>query len=87
MLGFLQVRMLRQNINEMRRTELILGEPLENVIEKINDTVDYQELITAKLFGYNGSDHYFDKVSSHYVMDHITIPTLILNSKDDPIIG
>ncbi len=51
---------------------------------KVNTISDFDELITAPLYGFRNADHYYQSCSSGPMIKHIRVPTLILHSKDDP---
>ena len=45
---------------------------------------EFDDAVTAPLHGFSGKDEYYDKCSSMHFLDGIGIPTLIINSLDDP---
>ncbi len=47
---------------------------------------DFDNLVTAPHCGFIDVDDYYDQASASRVIDRITLPTLILHSKDDPFI-
>lgn len=47
----------------------------------------YDEMITAPLYGFKDASDYYYKISSSRVVDKIRIPVLGINSLDDPIVG
>ncbi len=42
---------------------------------------------TSKLFGFKDANDYYSKTSPHLIMHKITVPTLFINSWDDPVMG
>lgn len=52
---------------------------------KTFDEID--EYFTAPLHGFKDKEDYYTKASPGYVMENIKVPTLILNSLDDPFLG
>ncbi len=56
-------------------------------IESLKDlkTVkDFDDLVTAPMHGFKSADDYYTKSSSRQFLSQIAIPTLLLQSKDDP---
>ena len=47
----------------------------------------FDELITGPLHGYSGADDYYTKNSSLPFLPDITIPTLVVNAKNDPFLS
>lgn len=45
---------------------------------------DFDARITAPLHGYRDADDYYTRASSLHVLRSITVPTLLLNARDDP---
>jgi predicted alpha/beta-fold hydrolase len=45
---------------------------------------DFDEHVTAPLHGFAGADDYYARASSRQYLRHITTPTLIVHSTDDP---
>lgn len=45
---------------------------------------DYDELVTARLHGFNGAEDYYRQSSSRQYLAAIQVPTLILHARDDP---
>ena len=52
----------------------------------ISSLRDFDERIIALYAGFSGAEDYYHRVAAARVIDQITIPTLILNSADDPFI-
>jgi hypothetical protein len=47
---------------------------------------DFDDQITSHYGGFNGADDYYYRAASARVIDRIAVPTLIINSLDDPFI-
>jgi uncharacterized protein len=47
---------------------------------------DFDEIVTAPYSGFTGADDYYSRASAARVLDRISVPTLIINSNDDPFI-
>jgi len=78
------IQLKQRHLNE-------IGQPEE--AEKINQLGDlstiqsfwqYDDRVVAKLHGYASATDYYQQSSSRYILDHITIPTLLIHAKDDP---
>ena len=50
-----------------------------------NQIKDFDDYVTAKLFGFMGADDYYRNVSCVHEMKNINIPLLCISSKDDQI--
>ncbi|MEA3276094.1 MAG: hydrolase [Pseudomonadota bacterium] len=58
--------------------------PLDVDLEEIRDLFDYDDRITAPLHGFAGAEDYYARASCRPFLRHISTPTLILHSADDP---
>lgn len=47
---------------------------------------EFDDLVTAPLHGYAGVDDYYTRASSKPQLAHITVPTLLLNARNDPFL-
>lgn len=47
---------------------------------------DFDDIYTAKLHGFKGADHYYAECSSKFFVEPISVPTMIVNSENDPIV-
>jgi len=47
---------------------------------------DFDDQITARYSGFRDADDYYTRAAAARVVEHITVPTLILHSLDDPFI-
>ncbi|RZI41468.1 alpha/beta fold hydrolase [Herbaspirillum sp. HC18] len=47
---------------------------------------DFDNVVTAPLHGYRDTDDYWDRASAKHVLSDITVPTLVLNAKNDPFL-
>jgi predicted alpha/beta-fold hydrolase len=43
-------------------------------------------VVTAPLHGYRDTDDYWDRASAKHVLHDITVPTLVLNARNDPFL-
>ena len=55
-------------------------------LKKIKTLREFDEKITAPLHGFNNADHYYSESSCKKFLKNIRIPTLIMNSLDDPFL-
>jgi predicted alpha/beta-fold hydrolase len=47
---------------------------------------EFDDAATAPLHGFTGVDHYYSSSSSAQFIDHIRVPTLLIQSRDDPFL-
>lgn len=52
----------------------------------VKNLYDFDHIFTAPLHGFNSADHYYDSCSSMHFVQNIRIPTLIVNTLNDPIV-
>jgi predicted alpha/beta-fold hydrolase len=57
-----------------------------NLLKKVNDIRDFDNLFTAPNAGYTDAAHYYREASAKDLIDQIKINTLIITAQDDPII-
>ncbi len=55
--------------------------------QQVRTIRQFDDLITGPLHGYSGADEYYSKNSSLPFVPDITIPTLIVNAKNDPFLS
>jgi predicted alpha/beta-fold hydrolase len=46
----------------------------------------FDNVVTAPLHGYRDTDDYWHRASAKHVLDDITVPTLVLNARNDPFL-
>ncbi len=56
-------------------------------LETIRTLWDFDDLYTAPLHGFKGAADYYARCSSLQFVEHIRIPTLILNAQNDPFLS
>ncbi len=76
----------RLMLNRVRRKFELTPPPQMPPMEKIRSLRDFDEHITAPLHGFDGAQDYYDRNSCIGGLGRITIPTLIVNALDDPLI-
>jgi len=50
------------------------------------DFYAFDNAVTAPLHGYRDTDDYWDRASARHVLHDITVPTLVLNARNDPFL-
>jgi uncharacterized protein len=55
-------------------------------IEHAKTIADFDDAFIAPVYGFSSANDYYRKTSSIHVLPQITVPTLILNSADDPFL-
>jgi predicted alpha/beta-fold hydrolase len=50
------------------------------------DLYDFDNVVTAPLHGYRNTEDYWHRASAKFVLNDITVPTLVLNAKNDPFL-
>ncbi len=50
------------------------------------DLYAFDNVVTAPLHGYKNTEDYWDRASAKHVLGDITLPTLVLNAKNDPFL-
>ena len=56
-------------------------------IDKLKTLREFDDAYTAPLHGYKNAIHYYTECSSIRFVNNITIPTLIVNAKNDPFLS
>ena len=54
---------------------------------KIKNFRDFDNRYTAPLHGFKDAEDYWEKSSSLYYLEHIKVPTLMINALDDPFLS
>jgi hypothetical protein len=55
-------------------------------LKQIRTIADFDDLYTARMFGFGTAANYYRTQSSNQFLEHIRIPTLIVVAKDDPLV-
>jgi predicted alpha/beta-fold hydrolase len=53
---------------------------------KARDLYAFDNVVTAPLHGYRDTDDYWHRASARHVLHEITVPTLVLNARNDPFL-
>ena len=75
---------LKQRIR--RRVERIPGTCSPKVLEEVGSVYEFDDKITAQFFNFGSADNYYETQSSKNFLRSISVPTLIVQAKDDPLI-
>ena len=55
-------------------------------VRRVRSMYDFDELVTAPLHGFEGTDDYWRRASSKPWLASIGVPTLVLNARNDPFV-
>jgi predicted alpha/beta-fold hydrolase len=55
-------------------------------VRRVRNLYDFDELVTAPLHGFAGTDDYWSRASSKPWLARIRVPTLVLNARNDPFV-
>lgn len=50
------------------------------------DLYEFDNVVTAPLHGYRNTEDYWNRASAKHILDDITVPTLVLNARNDPFL-
>jgi predicted alpha/beta-fold hydrolase len=50
------------------------------------DLYEFDNVVTAPLHGYRDTDDYWNRASARHILNDITVPTLVLNARNDPFL-
>jgi uncharacterized protein len=82
-----QFRFVRDLKSRMRRkAKLFPGQFELNGLSSVRTLREFDEAITAPCSGYRSAADYYEQASAMRVVRGIAVPTLILTSKDDPVV-
>jgi predicted alpha/beta-fold hydrolase len=80
-------RFLITLIEKMKEKEQLFPEGISRDYTAIKTLGDFDNTFTAPLNGFKDAMDYWERNSSRRYIANTAIPTLILNAKDDPILG
>jgi predicted alpha/beta-fold hydrolase len=82
-----QLRFVRDLKSRMRRkAKLFPGQFELNSLSRVRTLREFDDAITAPCSGYRSATDYYEQASAMRVVHRIAVPTLILTSKDDPVV-
>ena len=56
------------------------------ILDRVRNIYDFDDLITAPAFAFGTAGNYYATQSSNQFLDRVRVPTLLVQSKDDPLI-
>jgi predicted alpha/beta-fold hydrolase len=69
-----------------RKAVLWPGRYDSTLLKGVHSVRDFDDRITARYMGFTSAADYYDKASSSHVLEQIAIPTLVIQSDDDPFV-
>ncbi len=81
-----ELRFLRSLKEKVRQKAEVMHGLDTNKLKKIRTLYQFDDIFTAPLHGFRNADDYYQQCSALYFLDRITIPTLIVNAKNDPML-
>ena len=73
----------RRFVRRMRRRVAATGHFTEEQLKPARSLFEFDDRFTARHFGFQGAEHYYETQSSRGFLQHIRIPTLFIQAKDD----
>lgn len=80
-------RFLRTLLEKMKAKEHLHPQGITRDYSSVRTLKDFDDRFTGPLNGFRDAAEYWEKCSSRNVIASTAIPTLIINAKDDPILG
>ncbi|MES2795491.1 MAG: alpha/beta fold hydrolase [Bacteroidota bacterium] len=81
-------RFLKSLSNKIRQKSLVFPEVINTaLLGKMKTLEDFDNEYTSKLHGFINAKDYYAKNSSIIFVENITVPTLIVNAKNDPFLS
>ncbi|QDH81624.1 alpha/beta fold hydrolase [Echinicola soli] len=81
-------RFLKTLKEKVQKKALMFPDDLSTAeLHKIKTLREFDDKFTGPMHGFRDASHYYDQCSSLYFLEGITIPTLILNAKNDPFLS
>jgi len=82
------LRFLAQLKRKVRRKSQKFPEDLNvTTLSKINNLIDFDDIYTAPLHGFDSALDYYSKCSANSFLTSIQTPTLLVNAKNDPFLS
>jgi predicted alpha/beta-fold hydrolase len=82
-----QRHFVRSLKSRMRRKEKLFPRQFQfNGMGQIRTVREFDDAITAPICGYGNARNYYEQASARRVAQRIAVPTLIITSKDDPVV-
>ena len=84
---FYELRFLRQLRRTVRVKQRIMPRRFSSLLPgHANSIYEFDDQVTAPAFGFRDADDYYQQSSSSRFLEHIRIPALLIQAKDDPFI-
>ena len=86
--NMLYTRMFLQSLKPkcLAKLEQFPGLFDRDALMSARDLYQFDNVVTAPLHGYRDTDDYWDRASAKHVLGDITVPTLVLNARNDPFL-
>jgi predicted alpha/beta-fold hydrolase len=55
-------------------------------VRRLNTFFEFDDRISAPLHGFDSAEDYYARTRSDVMLEHVRVPTLIVNSRDDPLV-
>lgn len=78
--------MRRLKIRLARRRRLVKNLVGSGINPMPDRLVHFDDQFVAPVFGFNGARDYYETCSAGPLLQHVQVPTIILSSKDDPVV-
>ncbi|QEG40943.1 YheT family hydrolase [Roseimaritima ulvae] len=78
--------LLRKQREELLRPQAKLSDDERQAVKRASSVWELDDQLTAKRFGYDGAEEYYQANSAIDVLDKIRTPTLFLHALDDPVV-
>jgi predicted alpha/beta-fold hydrolase len=87
-LNMLYTRMFLQSLKPkcLAKLEQFPGLFDRDALLGARDLYQFDNVVTAPLHGYRDTDDYWDRASAKHILHDITVPTLVLNARNDPFL-
>jgi predicted alpha/beta-fold hydrolase len=87
-LNMLYTRMFLQSLKPkcLAKLEQFPGLFDRDALLAARDLYAFDNVVTAPLHGYRDTNDYWDRASAKHVLHDITVPTLVLNARNDPFL-
>ena len=81
----------RNFLNTLKRKSLLKLAQFPGLFDRTamldaRDLYQFDNIVTAPLHGYRDTDDYWSRASAKHVLQTVTVPTLVLNARNDPFI-
>src|SRR5690606_34261903 len=81
------MRFIKSLRTKMRAKALLIPGSIPDInLDKVTTFLEFDELYTAPMNGFKNAQEYWEKSSSIYYLKDISVPTLIVNAKNDPFL-